>query len=958
MTRKMPANPDFAPRRLLGLPVASSILLLALGTACPPTPGETDTDTSGEIGCESALQPGALVITEVMPDPDGADDGREWFEVYNPGPDSQNLKGLVLAYSKVNGDSVKSHTINVDLEIAPGQYMTFGDVLPEAAPDTIDYGYANDLGSLGNTSGLLQLVCDSELVDKIIYTDVKQRKSRSLTGAISPDAVQNDDQKNWCLAPELFDLVTDEYGSPQAENPPCPPPPPPEGQCWDADVLRPIASPSLGDLVINEFHANPMVVDDADGEWLEITALKAIDLNGIHLGKQHPDILQTLDAEDYPQCLPVAAGQQIVFARELDSGQNGGIPQIDYPLDFSLNNSNSGIFVANPVGDLVDAIAYSSTEDGAASSLDPAFASESGNDEANAWCPAMDAYGEGDLGTPGGGNPACPQPPPEDQCLENGEWRDIHFPVLGDLVITEVMPDPSASSDKEGEWLEIYANADLDLNQLTLGKEPGKVEQTLGANDPACLPVTMGTYFVLAANQDMAKNGGLPGPTYPLGLTLGNSGGPLFIALPGVDKDTPGDPLDVTSYVAAKAGFSRALDPSQKNPLANDDPANWCDAAEADVYGDGDHGTPAAENSPCGLIDDGMCDDNGMAREPVPPTPGDLTFTEYMANPTKVPDGDGEWFEVRVNADFDLNNLQLGKQPDNVEMTLLAATCLPVKTGDLLVFAHADDENTNGGLPQVDQIFGFSLVQSNGGLFASHNDIVIAELDYANTSSGAAASLDPNDVDWCLAVDAYGLGDLGTPGIANPACGMMPPEDQCLDGGDLRDIVQPLPGELVITELMANPTKVSDNAGEWFELVASTQNSFDLNGLKVAKLVDGLANAAPLTSEECLSVGDGDAVLYARGIDPMLNGGLQGVDYTFDFGLTNTSGGLAVGVADVVIDVTTYSSSKAGKSTSLDPGSYDADLNNDADMAPWCTAVDPYGDGDLGTPKAVNPACG
>ncbi|HFE44705.1 MAG TPA: hypothetical protein ENJ18_04310 [Nannocystis exedens] len=958
MTRQLPATPHSPQHCLLGLPAASCILLLALGTACPGGEGMTDTDTSGEVGCESALGEGALVITEVMPDPEGADDGREWFEVYNPGPEAQNLKGLVLAYSKVNGDSVKSHTIAVDLEIAPGQYMTFGDLLPEAVPDTIDYGYANDLGSMGNTSGRLQLVCDSELVDQIVYTDVKQGKSRSFTGAISPDATQNDDQKNWCLAPELFDPVTDEYGSPQAQNPPCPPPPPPEGQCWDDDVLRPIASPRPGDLVINEFHANPMVVDDADGEWLEITALKAVDLNGIHLGKQHPDLLQTLDAEDYPQCLPVAAGQHIVFARELDSSQNGGIPTIDYPLDFSLNNSNSGIFVADSAGELVDAITYQSTEDGAASSLDPAFATAAGNDDANAFCPAVDPYGEGDLGTPGGDNPACPQPPPEDQCLDNGEWRDIRTPVLGDLVITEVMPDPSASSDKEGEWLEIYANVDFDLNRLTLGKEPGTVLQTLGDDDPTCLPVAMGTHFILAVNADTAVNGGLPEPTYPLEFSLGNGGGPLFIALPGIDKDTPGESLDETSYVAAKPGFSRALDPAQQNPGANDDPANWCDAADSDIYGDGDHGTPAAPNSPCGGGGDGMCDDNGVPREPVAPAPGDLIFTEYMANPTKVPDGDGEWFEVRANADFDLNNLQLGKQPGNVEMTLIAAQCQSVKAGDLVLFAHSDDANVNGGLPQVDQLFGFSLVQSNGGLFAAHNDIVIAELNYTNTSSGAAASLDPNDVDWCLAVDAYGLGDLGTPGVANPACGMMPPDDQCLDGGDLRAIVPPQPGELVITELMANPAKVNDSAGEWFELIASSQSSFDLNGLKLAKLVDGLANAAPLTAEECLSVGDGDYILFARDADPMLNGGLQGVDYTFDFGLTNTSGGLAVGVADVVIDVTSYSSSKAGKSASLDPGSYDADLNDDAAMPPWCSAVDIYGDGDLGTPKAVNPLCG
>lgn len=955
MTRVTPPLPHSSSRRLLVLPAAATLLLLAAG--CPSDPAETDSDTDGNVaGCDADLASGDLVITEVMADPAGADDGREWFEVYNAGTSPRNLKGAVLAYSKVDGDGVKAHTINVDLEIAPGQYMTFGDVLPEAAPASIDYGYANDLGSMGNTSGRLQVVCGDVLVDQVVYTEVKQAKTRSLTGALTPDALLNDDQNNWCLAPDLYDPVTKEYGTPQAENPACPKPPPPEGQCWDGDVLRPVASPAAGDLVINEFHANPMVVDDGDGEWLEITAMKAVDLNGLNLGKAPLDILQTLDAEDYPDCQVVTAGQHIVFARNLESDQNGGIPTVDYELGFSLNNSGSGLFLANPEGELVDAITYTSTSDGAASSLDPAFATADGNDDPNGWCPAVDAYGQGDRGTPGTGNPACPQPPPEDQCEDNGEWRDIAFPAVGDLVITEVMPDPDASPDEDGEWLEIYVGADVDLNRLTLGKETDKVLQTLGDDDPTCLPVAAGSHIVLARNGDSALNGGLPEPTYPLAFSLGNSGGPLFVALSGADPEIPGELLDTTSYTAAKAGFSRALDGSQLNPLANDDPMNWCDAGVDETYGAGDHGTPAAVNGSCDIVDPNLCDDGGDLREPVAPVMGDLTFTEYMADPKAVSDGNGEWFEVRVNADFDLNNLQLGKQPDKVEATLLSPACLSVKTGDILVFAHSDDPMVNGGLPQVDQLFGFSLVNSGGGLFAAHDDMLIAEIDYASSTSGAAASLDPNDMDWCLAVDPYGDGDLGTPGSVNPMCGMMPPDDQCLDGGDLRPIVVPSEGDLVISEFMANPVKVSDTAGEWFELVATAP--VDLNGLKTAKIAEDLPGAPPLVSGDCLSVAAGDHVLFAKNTDELQNGGLPAVDHTFNFSLVNSNGGLAIGVADVVLDVTSYGSTSAGKSASLDSGSYDVSLNDDANMAPWCVAVDPYGDGDLGTPKAVNPVCG
>ena len=142
-----------------------------------------------------------------------------------------------------------------------------------------------------------------------------------------------------------------------------------------------------------------------------------------------------------------------------------------------------------------------------------------------------------------------------------------------------------------------------------------------------------------------------------------------------------------------------------------------------------------------------------------------------------------------------------------------------------------------------------------------------------------------------------------------------------------------------------------------FEIAAV--NPVDLNGLKHAKLAADLANAMPLVSNDCLPLAAGDHVLFAKNTDPNLNGGLPDVDFEMNISLNNSASGIAIGVADVVVDEILYVASQAaGKSVSLDPGAYNADANDDADMAPWCAAVDPYGDGDLGTPKAVNPACG
>ncbi|MEZ4449635.1 MAG: lamin tail domain-containing protein [Nannocystaceae bacterium] len=926
------------------------------GAGCHGPDADASATDAGGQSCPAELDEGALVITEVMPDPSGADSGKEWFELHNPGAEAVNLKGAVLTLSKANGESQKSHTIAVDLEIPPGGYVTLGDVLTEARPPHVDYGYAAELGAMNNTAGRLRVICGDTVVDQILYSDVKSSRSRALDGRLEPDAIANEDQAAWCLGADLYDAVAKEYGTPRAPNPPCPLPPPPTGQCYEGETLRAIVPPTPGQLVISEFHPNPAAVDDTDGEWFEVTALARVDLNGLQIGKEIGAPLQTVEADDYPHCVTVEAGGQALFAREADPEVNGGLPPVDVIVDFSLTNSASSLYLADAQGTLLDAITYATSGNGAATSLDPMFVSVDGNDDPLHWCLAVDPYGLGDLGTPRAPNPACALPPPTDECLDNGAWRKIRSPVAGDLVIDEVMADPSLTPDADGEWIELYVGADVDLNRLVLGTDPGTVKQILGATDPTCLAIAAGTRVVLARDVDPEVNGGLPAGALGLGFSLTNSGSNLHVSLPGPDEATPGPLLDSAAYVAAKAGLSLRLDDASLDPAGNDDPLHWCLADLAQVYGVGDHGTPGAPNGSCGIVEAGLCDDAGVMRAPIPPGPGDLVITEYMADPKAVADASGEWFELLVTQDVDLNGLQLGKQPDKVEATLAAAECLHYPAGSSVVFARSADPAVNGGLPQVDFVVGFSLVNSAGGLFAGIADVILDEVDYATSTPGAATSRDPNLVDWCPATAPYGLGDLGTPGAANPACGGGM-GDQCLDQGVPRAIVKPAIGDLLITEVMADPKAVADAAGEWFELRAL--KSIDLNGLRVAKLADGLMSAAPLASESCLHVDAGAHLLFAHSADPAVNGGLPTVDYTFTFGLTNTNGGVAVGVEDLVLDATTYVATQpAGKARALDPGITDPAQNDDGDGPSWCTAIDPYGLGDLGTPRAANKSCG
>src|SRR5690606_5068993 len=139
---------------------------------------------------------------------------------------------------------------------------------------------------------------------------------------------------------------------------------------------------------------------------------------------------------------------------------------------------------------------------------------------------------------------------------------------------------------------------------------------------------------------------------------------------------------------------------------------------------------------------------------------------------------------------------------------------------------------------------------------------LLDEHPWAATSNGVGLSYDMADMSWCAAVDAFGCGDLGTPGAANPARdGGMNMEGQCFDGIEMRDIAVPSPGELIISEFMANPEVVSDTAGEWFELRALAD--FDLNGLEIGgAFIDG--PEATIGGTDCIALIADDTALIAR----------------------------------------------------------------------------------------------
>ena len=187
----------------------------------------------------------------------------------------------------------------------------------------------------------------------------------------------------------------------------------------------------------------------------------------------------------------------------------------------------------------------------------------------------------------------CESPAPG-ACLDGGVPRPIAGPAEGELVIQEILADPTSPlADADAEWFEVAVQADVDLNGLGIGTTFGTVIDTIDA--PECRAVSAGDLLLFARSADPAANGGLT-PDATFGFSLVNGGGDLHLAHGGnlVDAVTWGGG-DVAS------GRARNLPPALQDATANDDPASWCNvAAEAGLlYSTGNYGTPGLPNGDC-----------------------------------------------------------------------------------------------------------------------------------------------------------------------------------------------------------------------------------------------------------------------------------------------------------------------------------------------------------------------
>jgi hypothetical protein len=163
---------------------------------------------------------------------------------------------------------------------------------------------------------------------------------------------------------------------------------------------------------------------------------------------------------------------------------------------------------------------------------------------------------------------------------------------VGQLVISELMSNPAALSDTDGEWIELYNPSPSETVALDgCALDDGSTSKSLAAGARVA-PLGFAT---LARS---AKVGFIP--TQALSFSFGNSDDSVALICNGVE-------IDRVRYGAGfplAAGASMSLAPSALDATANDDPAAWCLGTDADALGE--RGTPGVANPPCELDDAGV----------------------------------------------------------------------------------------------------------------------------------------------------------------------------------------------------------------------------------------------------------------------------------------------------------------------------------------------------------------
>jgi cysteine-rich repeat protein len=904
--------------------------------------GNTQDADGCSSGCLiESVHVGDVLITEVMILPEGLDpsDG-QWFEVLNTTSAPINLNGWRVSDGVLEDAVIQSGQPVYLQPGARGLLVRNGDPAANGGVSALAVLGGVHFASQGDAIELVWNQQTIDRVAWDLGWKLENGRTLSLD-PLGQDAMQNDLTGVWCAASldDPYGSSGVNFGTPGESNPSCPEIAlcgdglqELEEECDDGNLLFGDGCSAAcrlenvqPDVVIVTEIAARSLASLGQGDWIEFYALSSTALGGWILRVGEVDYVLPEDTQ-----LPLKSGERMLLAASDNVLLNGGlVPDVVLPgLDLQFGLATIALYQQSIVIDAVSPAPNWLFWEGHSLALDPAAHDAISNDAPESWCPAVALYGDGDFGTPGVPNQSCPPPVicgndvqegPEkcddgnlvagDGCepdctltpvagcgngvLDEGEVCDdgglasgdgcsldceVEFFAAGDVIITEIMQNPSAVTDGLGEWFEVYnpGQQPIDLAGWHL-TDLGSNAHQISPKTP--LVVAPGDYLVLGIHPDPVINGGVPVDYAYATFSLSNGADAIQLAWQGVLIDAV--VYDGGDVFPDPIGATMTLDPDAFDGTWNDDGALWCPGQTH--FGAGDSGTPGAANDHCtgsavcgngvlegtepcddgnAVIGDGCnpdctmgplyvcgntllesnedCDDgNAMSGDGCSATchletfdVGDVVFTELMINPAAVDDFHGEWIELlnTTEASIDMAGWSLGDGASEV-FFFDGAEPLVLSPGQRFLIGRDGDVADNGGVELDYVVPQMSLKNLADTLRLTWDGVVIDRVAWDQlagwevpegatfTLAEGAEDAVSNDLlpSWCPATEPYGQGDLGSPGDADVTC--QPPS--------------PGVGEVVLTEVRRSGPPTAPEY-EFFEVYNLAPHTVGLTGLIVS----------------------------------------------------------------------------------------------------------------------------
>jgi hypothetical protein len=569
------------------------------GEANPPC-GRDSCSAGGTVRPVVALGESEMVVSEVYAG--GAGDG-DWVELLHVGARVVDLNGVALeATNESTGKLVGRWVVDAAScsSVAPGEYVVLGAA--QASGPVVDV-LLPGLALPAHVPLELRLVSADRVVDRArvpaapVDASVRLDQARLTAGADADRASYCEagaDQTGWFAG----------RGTPGRPNGSCG-----TFTCMEAGAARATRPPGQGALVVTEVFARSALSAITGGgrDWLELYGggVAPVDLNGVTVVVESADTGAAVEVDLAPErCVAVDPGAHVVIAASTDPALTGGVPAVVGAPGLSIFNDAPLVITVRHGETVIDVARVPPGVSGRSQSLGATPIDAAANDAPGAFCVSQvtGLFDEG--GTPGRPNVCGP-------VCRDGDVRALRRPRPGDLVITEVFPDPTGA-DAGRDWIEVRALAGVDLAGVVVAFESPGIPPGTGSKgawsvrDPAggdgCLPAPAGAHVVIGGVA--AASLGAP----PLAV-FGGSGEALLPSNPAVPGDVQVRLLADGAVVAEAAypqsddadplrrlvaGKSWAVD--ETSQMAGLFPATWCTArTRGPGFGDV-AGTPGALN--------------------------------------------------------------------------------------------------------------------------------------------------------------------------------------------------------------------------------------------------------------------------------------------------------------------------------------------------------------------------